>query len=93
MIKTSSSKQNESNPVWNESFYFWIYHPEHECLKFLMEDEKTKSIVASLDLFLNELLNEKDMSIDKSFELKTMKVESFPTVHMKISLKVGYQLN
>jgi hypothetical protein len=55
-----------------------------------MEDEKRKSVVASFDLYLNELLNEPDMSVDKSFELKTMKIENLPTVDMKIYLKVFF---
>ncbi len=90
--KSSPSKQNESNPIWNEMFYFWLHHqPEHESLNIKIEDEKSKTIVASCDLNLKELLNENEMYIDKGFEMKTMFSGSgndIPIIYMKVSLKL-----
>lgn len=88
---TTSTKPRTTNPKWNETHYFFINSPENERLACKIQDEKSKSLIATLDFSIAELLNEPNLSTDRSFNLTCLQAGYLPKLHMKLSLKVIFQ--
>ena len=91
----SSVKERTTNPKWNENFYFFIENPQNESLLCKIEDDKTKKVISTVEINLKEILNEENLSFDRTFNANTLLTDYQPKLCVKLTLyvRVIFRLN
>ncbi|XP_072296642.1 extended synaptotagmin-2-like isoform X2 [Eucyclogobius newberryi] len=78
----SQRRYKTNQPVWEEAFTFLIHNPTTQELEVEVEDEKHECTLGTLTVPLTSLLEAKDMTLNKSFILRS----SGPTCSLKMKM-------
>lgn len=86
--KTFESKirYKTNEPVWEEAFTFLIHNPKCQELEVDVRDEKHECSLGTLTVPLTSLIEAKDMTLNKSFPLRTTGPSA--SLKMKMALRV-----
>ncbi|XP_029419351.1 extended synaptotagmin-2 isoform X2 [Nannospalax galili] len=82
----SKIRYKTSEPVWEESFTFFIHNPKRQDLEIEVKDEQHQCSLGNLRIPLSQLLTSDDMTINQRFHLSNSGPNS--TLKMKIALRV-----
>ncbi len=86
----STIKYDSTDPVWNESFYFFIRSPETAVLSVKLQNELEESVpIETLEFAISQLFNEDHLELSKDFEFEAEKLEKTkPKLSVNFNLKV-----
>ena len=70
-MKESSTKEETTEPRWEQGFRFTVTNPNHQYLNLDVVDTKTKKYIGELSIKLKELLSSPEMTKDQKFMMKS----------------------
>ncbi|KAM6168947.1 extended synaptotagmin-2 isoform 1-T1 [Erethizon dorsatum] len=82
----SKIRYKTNEPVWEESFTFFIHNPKRQDLEVEVKDEQHQCSLGTLRIPLSQLLASEDMTVNQRFQLSNSGPNS--TLKMKIALRV-----
>ncbi|KAM9308201.1 extended synaptotagmin-2 [Gastrophryne carolinensis] len=85
-VQESKVKHKTIEPVWEQTFTFFVHNPRRQDLDIEVKDEYHQSSMGSLKIPLSQLLSSEDMTINKRFQLSNSGPSS--TIKMKIALRI-----
>ncbi|KAK2494144.1 hypothetical protein MC885_021778 [Smutsia gigantea] len=82
----SKIRYKTSEPVWEESFTFFVHNPRRQDLEVEVRDEQHQCCLGNLKIPLSQLLASDGMTLSQRFQLSNSGPNS--TLKMKIALRV-----
>ncbi|XP_063777986.1 extended synaptotagmin-2 isoform X2 [Pseudophryne corroboree] len=87
-VQESKVKHKTIEPVWEQTFTFFVHNPKRQNLEVEVKDEYHQSSMGNLKIQLNQLLTSDDLTINQRFQLNNSGPNS--TIKMKIALRILY---
>ncbi|XP_053569804.1 extended synaptotagmin-2 isoform X2 [Bombina bombina] len=84
----SKVKHKTIEPVWEQTFTFFIHNPKRQELQVEVKDEYHQSSMGNLKIPLSKLLTSEDLTINQRFQLNNSGPNS--TIKMKMALRILY---
>ncbi|KAM4689076.1 extended synaptotagmin-2 [Discoglossus pictus] len=85
-VQESKVKYKTIEPVWEQTFTFFIHNPKRQELAVEVKDEYHQSAMGNLKIPLSDLLASEDLTINKRFQLNSSGPSS--TIKMKMALRI-----
>uniref|UniRef100_A0A8C5PII3 Extended synaptotagmin 2 n=1 Tax=Leptobrachium leishanense TaxID=445787 RepID=A0A8C5PII3_9ANUR len=85
-IQESKVKYKTVEPVWEQTFTFFVHNPKRQELEVELKDEFHQSSMGNLKIPLSKLLASQDLTMNQRFQLNNSGPTS--TIKMKIALRV-----
>ncbi|XP_075068211.1 extended synaptotagmin-2 isoform X2 [Mixophyes fleayi] len=85
-VQESKVKQKTIEPVWEQTFTFFIHNPKRQDLEVEVKDEYHQSSMGNLKIPLSQLLTSNDMAMNQRFQLNNSGPNS--TIKMHIALRI-----
>ncbi|XP_056375527.1 extended synaptotagmin-2 isoform X2 [Hyla sarda] len=87
-VQESKVKHKTIEPVWEQTFTFFVHNPKRQDLEIEVRDEYHQSSMGNLKIPLSQLLTKEDMTINQRFQLNNSGPNS--VINMKIALRILY---
>ncbi|KAM5157682.1 extended synaptotagmin-2 isoform 1-T1 [Mantella aurantiaca] len=87
-VQESKVKYKTIEPVWEQTFTFFVHNPKRQDLEIEVKDEYHQSSMGNLKIPLSQLLSSENMTINQRFQLNNSGPNS--TLKMKIALRILY---
>ncbi|XP_077347265.1 extended synaptotagmin-2 isoform X2 [Lithobates pipiens] len=87
-VQESKVKYKTVEPVWEQTFTFFVHNPKRQDLEVEVKDEYHQSSMGNLKIPLSQLLTSENMTINQRFQLNNSGPNS--TLKMKIALRILY---
>ncbi|XP_053324429.1 extended synaptotagmin-2 isoform X1 [Spea bombifrons] len=87
-VQESKVKYKTIEPVWEQTFTFFVHNPKRQALEVEVKDDFHQSSMGNLRIPLSQLLNSEDLTINQRFQLNNSGPNS--TIKMKIALRILY---
>ncbi|XP_073486031.1 extended synaptotagmin-2 isoform X2 [Aquarana catesbeiana] len=87
-VQESKVKYKTVEPVWEQTFTFFVHNPKRQDLDIEVKDEYHQSSMGNLKIPLSQLLTSENMTINQRFQLNNSGPNS--TLKMKIALRILY---
>ncbi|CAJ0950630.1 unnamed protein product [Ranitomeya imitator] len=81
-------KYKTIEPVWEQTFTFYVHNPKRQDLDIEVKDEYHQSSMGNLKIPLSQLLTSEDLTINRRFQLNNSGPNS--VINMKIALRILY---
>ncbi|KAM8967653.1 extended synaptotagmin-2 [Pelodytes ibericus] len=85
-VQESKVKTKTSEPVWEQTFTFFIHNPKRQELVVEVKDEYHQTSMGNLRIPLSRLLESDDLTLNQRFQLNNSGPNS--TIKMKIALRI-----
>ncbi|XP_072268710.1 extended synaptotagmin-2 isoform X2 [Pyxicephalus adspersus] len=85
-VQESKVKYKTIEPVWEQTFTFFVHNPKRQDLEIEVKDEYHQSAMGNLKIPLSQLLTSENMTINQRFQLNNSGPNS--TIKMKIALRI-----
>lgn len=83
---TSMTKIDTCNPIWDENFHFLIKDPLYEKLQIKIFTENDELCLTNIKI--SEITKEKNLTIDRKFDLKCNDTSCSPKINLVLRLRV-----
>ncbi|CAI9598878.1 unnamed protein product [Staurois parvus] len=87
-VQESKVKYKTIEPVWEQTFTFFVHNPKRQDLEVEVKDEYHQSSMGNLKIPLSQLLTSENMTINQRFQLNNSGPNS--TLKMKVALRILY---
>ncbi|XP_077124683.1 extended synaptotagmin-2 isoform X1 [Ranitomeya variabilis] len=87
-VQESKVKYKTIEPVWEQTFTFYVHNPKRQDLDIEVKDEYHQSSMGNLKIPLSQLLTSEDLTINRRFQLNNSGPNS--VINMKIALRILY---
>ncbi|XP_075683525.1 extended synaptotagmin-2 isoform X3 [Rhinoderma darwinii] len=87
-VQESKVKHKTIEPVWEQTFTFFVHNPKRQDLEVEVKDEYHQSSMGNLKIPLSQLLTSEDLTINQRFQLNNSGPNS--VLNMKIALRILY---
>lgn len=87
-VQESKVKHKTIEPVWEQTFTFFVHNPKRQDLEVEVKDEYHQSSMGNLKIPLSQLLTKDDLTLNQRFQLNNSGPNS--VLNMKIALRILY---
>ncbi|XP_066441449.1 extended synaptotagmin-2 isoform X3 [Eleutherodactylus coqui] len=87
-VQESKVKHKTVEPVWEQTFTFFVHNPKRQTLEVEVKDEYHQSSMGNLTIPLSQLLTSEDLTLNQRFQLNNSGPNS--VLAMKIALRILY---
>ncbi|CAH2282066.1 extended synaptotagmin-2 isoform X1 [Pelobates cultripes] len=85
-VQESKVKNKTVEPIWEQTFTFFVHNPKRQELEIEVKDEYHQSPMGNLRIPLSKLLSSDDLTMNQRFQLNNSGPSS--TLKMKIALRI-----
>ncbi|KAM4706052.1 extended synaptotagmin-2 isoform 2-T2 [Rhinophrynus dorsalis] len=87
-VQESKVKYKTAEPVWEQTFTFFIHNPKRQDLEVEVKDENHQTSIGNLKIPLSQLLASEGLTLNQRFQLNNSGPNS--NLKMKIALRILY---
>ncbi|XP_069815007.1 extended synaptotagmin-2 isoform X3 [Dendropsophus ebraccatus] len=87
-VQESKVKHKTIEPVWEQTFTFYVHNPKRQDLEVEVRDEYHQSSMGNLKIPLSQLLTKEELTINQRFQLNNSGPNS--VINMKVALRILY---
>ncbi|XP_073437712.1 extended synaptotagmin-2 isoform X2 [Dendrobates tinctorius] len=87
-VQESKVKYKTVEPVWEQTFTFYVHNPKRQDLDIEVKDDYHQSSMGNLKIPLSQLLTSEDLTMNRRFQLNNSGPNS--VINMKIALRILY---
>ncbi|XP_040290130.1 extended synaptotagmin-2 isoform X1 [Bufo bufo] len=87
-VQESKVKHKTIEPIWEQTFTFFVHNPKRQNLEVEVKDEYHQSSMGNVKIPLSQLLTSEDLTIKQRFQLNNSGPNS--VLSMKIALRILY---
>ncbi|XP_031759913.1 extended synaptotagmin-2 isoform X1 [Xenopus tropicalis] len=85
-VQESKVKYKTAEPVWEQTFTFFVHNPKRQDLEVEVKDENHQSSMGNLKIPLSQILASEDLTLNQRFHLNNSGPNS--SLKMKIALRI-----
>ncbi|KAM3929086.1 extended synaptotagmin-2 isoform 2-T2 [Leptodactylus fuscus] len=85
-VQESKVKYKTIEPVWEQTFTFFVHNPKRQTLEVEVKDEYHQSSMGNLKIPLSQLLTSDNLTINQRFQLSNSGPSS--VINMKVALRI-----